>query len=117
MKATEFCYWLQGLFELVQPKVLTTPQIECIKRHLALSEAIKDDDSPKLVKEFTAWLRTSLEWMDPSVPDHVHKVQFKLDQCFAHVIDKNYGPDGKLNEIHNPPHLRPPDGSGIRPRC
>lgn len=38
MKASEFCYWLQGYFEL-QPestKTLTTEQVEIIQRHLAL---------------------------------------------------------------------------------
>ena len=34
----------------------------------------------------------------------------------AGLVESRY-PHGKLNEIHNPPHLRPPDGSGIRPRC
>lgn len=117
MTTVEFCYWLQGLFELAQPRVLSAAQVECIKRHLALSEAVKGDDSPRQVKEFCAWLKTSIEWLNPSDPEHVQKVQFKLDQCFAHVIDKMYGEDGKLNAIHTPPHLRPDDGSGIRPRC
>lgn len=37
MKATEFCYWLQGYFEL-QPQTmpLTTEQVSCIQRHLNL---------------------------------------------------------------------------------
>lgn len=38
MKSSEFCYWLQGYFEL-QPeatKPLTTEQVETIQRHLAL---------------------------------------------------------------------------------
>lgn len=34
MKATEFCYWLQGLFELGQPNELTAEQTAAIKRHL-----------------------------------------------------------------------------------
>lgn len=41
MKATEFCYWLQGFFELNQAaeqytKQLTPEQVEIIQRHLAL---------------------------------------------------------------------------------
>lgn len=34
MKAVEFCYWLQGLFELGAPEVLTAEQTDLVKRHL-----------------------------------------------------------------------------------
>lgn len=34
MKAVEFCYWLQGMFEIADPKELNEHQTECIKRHL-----------------------------------------------------------------------------------
>lgn len=34
MKATEFCYWLQGLFELSEPAELSAKQTDLIKRHL-----------------------------------------------------------------------------------
>lgn len=34
MKAVEFCYWLQGLFEIGNPKDLNAEQTEIIKRHL-----------------------------------------------------------------------------------
>lgn len=34
MKATEFCYWLQGLFELQDPTDLNETQTAAIKRHL-----------------------------------------------------------------------------------
>ena len=36
MKATEFCYWLQGLFELSDPTSLNDKQTDLIKRHLNL---------------------------------------------------------------------------------
>ena len=41
MKATEFCYWLQGYFEIdaesSKPGIyLTGEQVELIKRHLSL---------------------------------------------------------------------------------
>ena len=36
MKSSEFCYWLQGLFELADPKSLDEKQTNLIKRHLAL---------------------------------------------------------------------------------
>jgi hypothetical protein len=44
MKATEFCYWLQGFFEIGQannyvdgePGPLTAEQVKVIQNHLAL---------------------------------------------------------------------------------
>jgi hypothetical protein len=34
MKATEFAFWLQGLFELADPKTLDEKQVDLIKKHL-----------------------------------------------------------------------------------
>ncbi len=41
MKSTEFCYWLQGFFELGEPETerpvsLRFEQVELIKKHLAM---------------------------------------------------------------------------------
>ncbi len=36
MDSMQFCYWLQGLFELADPKILTEKQLEVIKEHLNL---------------------------------------------------------------------------------
>ncbi len=37
MKATEFCYWLQGMFELAEPTTLDEKQTDLIRRHLAMA--------------------------------------------------------------------------------
>lgn len=34
MKSTEFCYWLQGLFEIGKPTTLDAEQVQTIKNHL-----------------------------------------------------------------------------------
>jgi hypothetical protein len=34
MKSVEFCYWLQGLFEVGEPTQLNEKQTDLIKRHL-----------------------------------------------------------------------------------
>lgn len=34
MKSVEFCYWLQGLFELGKPVALTEEQTAMVKAHL-----------------------------------------------------------------------------------
>jgi hypothetical protein len=36
MKSVEFCYWLQGLFEVAEPTALNEKQTDLIKRHLNL---------------------------------------------------------------------------------
>jgi hypothetical protein len=36
MKSVEFCYWLQGLFELANPNELDQTQTELVKKHLAM---------------------------------------------------------------------------------
>lgn len=36
MTSRDFCYWLQGHFEISKCKELDQPQTEMVKRHLAL---------------------------------------------------------------------------------
>ena len=36
MTSRDFCYWLQGLFELGEPQALDAKQTELVKRHLAM---------------------------------------------------------------------------------
>lgn len=36
MTSREFCYWLQGLFELGEPQSLDAKQTDLVKRHLAM---------------------------------------------------------------------------------
>jgi hypothetical protein len=36
MKSVEFCYWLQGMFELGNPQSLDAAQTDLVKRHLAM---------------------------------------------------------------------------------
>ncbi len=34
MKSRDFCYWLQGLFELAEPGTLDEKQVQTIRNHL-----------------------------------------------------------------------------------
>lgn len=36
MTSRDFCYWLQGLFELSNPQSLTVDQTNMVKQHLAM---------------------------------------------------------------------------------
>lgn len=52
MDSVNFCYWLQGLFELGNVKELNEQQVEVIKNHLNL--VFKHDIDPKV--ESSSWL-------------------------------------------------------------
>ena len=54
MNSRDFCFWLQGLFEVANPQFLTEVQTSVIKRHLAL--VFKRE-------------------IDPSMPDPTGKLQ------------------------------------------
>jgi len=36
MTSRDFCYWLQGVFEVANPATLDAKQVDLIKRHLSL---------------------------------------------------------------------------------
>lgn len=40
MTYIEFCYWLQGFFELANPQTLTSDQIQAIKNHLDMTKVL-----------------------------------------------------------------------------
>ena len=44
MNSQEFCYWLQGLFELTETKTLSAQQVEIVKNHLQLVFTKVTDD-------------------------------------------------------------------------
>lgn len=51
MNSIDFCYWLQGYFELSDEKELTEHQIDIIKNHLNLVfkheiDPMRDKESP-----------------------------------------------------------------------
>ena len=36
MTSRDFCYWLQGYFEVSNPNIIEQPQVEMIQKHLNL---------------------------------------------------------------------------------
>lgn len=36
MTSRDFCYWLQGFFEITEPEGVTPKELACIKKHLDL---------------------------------------------------------------------------------
>lgn len=59
MNEKEFCYWLQGFFEMTDATSLTDEQVEMIKRHLALvfTNVTSDQSeySPNITIPYPQW--------------------------------------------------------------
>ena len=107
MYAVNFCYWLQGAFELASVAFDET-QVECIRRHLALVDATPQNGQPKQALDFCAWLRGGLDFMTCGDAKAVGVVQRKLNDCFEHAIDGMYQADqNKLNATHQKPSAAP----------
>jgi len=69
MKSVEFCYWLQGMFELSNPKELTAEQVDSIRKHLAMVFVHEIDPSyPKGQKHVLDNLHGDGLQFDPTGP-------------------------------------------------
>lgn len=121
MRHRDFCFWLQGAFEICDPPSITAAQVECIKRHLALV-----DESQKDVKRLdgpAAFCRTLkiLLQTDKNRPDGVGLngtelavVKKLLNAEFVHIDADTEGDQDAMDEIH---HGKPPrPGPGVM-RC
>lgn len=82
MKATEFCYWLQGLFEMAEPVALTEKQTALVKAHLALVFVHDIDPSygnEKVQKVLNA-IHQQAQEPEKTLPvahDHIHPSEVK----------------------------------------
>lgn len=45
MTSRDFCYWLQGFFEISTPQIMLREQVEMVQKHLALVFAHEIDPS------------------------------------------------------------------------
>ncbi len=89
MTSRDFCYWLQGHFEIANPKKLDEHETEMIRRHLAL--VFKHE-------------------IDPSMPDHDGQLQAIHDGTSVPVkkpqsIPLTNGPKFPLGHTNGPPGL------------
>ena len=92
MTAVQFCYWLQGFFELNEsPKALSPEQVHSIKNHLSL---------------------VFLHEIDPSYSDN------KVVQTIFQNIHDGKDPLDGLNVTHKSPQpQRPSNTSGHILKC
>ena len=104
MTSRDFCYWLQGPFEVTDLKSLTVEQVEIIDKHLNMVFEYEK----KIEINFCIWLRGFMDAQGPVIgpmtTENTQMIKDKLNGVFTHVIDPLYGDKAmqdKLNAIHN----------------
>lgn len=119
MKSTEFCYWLQGYFELKKEKALSfdEDQTQSVKNHLEMVFA--HDPQPM---QFCAFLRGYFTISEPVIIEESQAkiIHEELSKTFKNEIDSRYSPQQyqQLNKIHTqekPEKEKLP--SGIQAMC
>ena len=106
MTDVSFCYWLQGFFELAEPKELNSNQVNLINNHLQLVIANTDD---KITIPFIYWLEGMLSATDGSIEltnNQMNTIMERLQKVFLHIIDPKTSAELQpiLNFIHSPNH-------------
>lgn len=88
MYSREFCYWLQGYFELSNTDALTPSKISTIRNHLSMVEKVEGE-----LKGFPAWLCGALDALSfdnntgQVEEKYANMIKEKLDTSFKHVVD------------------------------
>lgn len=115
MKSIEFCYWLQGFFEISESHEFkfNLNQLNCIERHVDL---VIKYESPNISKSysFVCFLKNYLIIKEETV-SYTGRIQQILQDIFIHEIDNSYGDHSmieNLNQIHNVSPFH--DGTMIR---
>lgn len=68
MTSQNFCYWLQGFFEIQNPEELSEQQVQMIKSHLQL--AFRDDIDKRYGDEKHQQKLTEIHWGQQTVRDN-----------------------------------------------
>lgn len=88
MKAIEFCYWLQGLFEIHDVAELNAKQVNLINKHLEMVFVHEKEQSKHLdfCKNLSGYIKFSnMTILNMSV---TNRVKNALNDLFEHVIEK-----------------------------
>jgi hypothetical protein len=98
MQSQEFCYWLQGSFELNETTEFDSTQTQIIKQHLDL--VFQYDKKPN---GFCNFLKGYFTLANPQVLDTevTSSIRQQLSTTFKNEIDPTYPEHKKLNEVHN----------------
>jgi len=88
MTNQQFCYWLQGYFEIADESVLTENKLQLIDK------ALKNISEPLGV--FTHWLFKVIRFLETQefkknmIALFLPEIQNRLNSIFFHVIDNSY---------------------------
>ena len=105
MTTREFCYWLQGFFELIGEQIptLSERRAQCIKNHLDLALKVDTADSP--TRDYCVEMKAFLTWAGANPPTAM--MCRKLNDLFSHAIDPSYpGDQQELNALHGETAMR-----------
>jgi len=116
MKQDEFCYWLQGHFELnPDAETLTVAQSVMVRSHLELVKQCRPKDRKKntvAIDGFCAWLDGALDVAPRTEnglhPDSVQAIKTRLGKEFLHVIDPKVPGDKEDLQATHDGLQRPP---------
>ena len=102
MKAVEFCYWLQGAFELADLLSWTQTHVQCVAKHVALVKATDQAQQPQACVDFVDWLTVALDFIPTSSGNsaQVRTIRERLNKLFEHAIDPLYASAAALNAAH-----------------
>lgn len=113
MRHRDFCYWLQGAFELCDPAKLNTVQVVRIKQHLSMvDESQKDVKQESPHAPFCRMLRTILGDSPVIEESELSVIKKMLNGEFIHIDANTEGDQDALDTIHNTG--RPPRPPGAR---
>ena len=106
MKSVEFCYWLQGYFELTKDNnKLSFDQCQCIKKHLDMVKTY-DLDNNNIFTQAQRFCLLLYDLLTPLTPEFalngflLKGIKYDLSSVFKHEIDHSYGNPTELNKIH-----------------
>lgn len=97
MNRINFCYWLQGLFEIGDVKTLTSNQIQIIKDHLALANNNKATKNQLKEIQFCNWLEGYLDFSETKI---LSNRQVKLIKDRLSLVYTKVTPN-RNKEIHS----------------
>jgi hypothetical protein len=106
MKAVEFCYWLQGYYEISGSALMSPNQLTIVRRHLDMVAIHEKGDGRSV--QFCTELRQLLSngsyfGLAPQLPaETLRAVAKKLNEVFLHEIDPSYpvSEQAPLNNAH-----------------
>lgn len=116
MNSKNFCFWLQGYFEITGSgpgETLEPEQVQTIERHLNLVFAVE----PNTENPFCKWLREALVLVSKgTIGEHgVAIIRERLNLCFKHVIDPKMGDQAQQDLLNNIHHSGPTVTKPSRP--